>query len=365
VRTNEKSRGSIRRRGRDERPHPQWHATRRPTRLASSGQLMAPGAGLLLPRLDAVPLVQRFVADDRLAVMLAKSLLELDIAHPADWKRADCDPTSFIRMALERCITAHAGSAIRRRFILAASVSSTPSEWADHHEIKANQLFLVVEPPEATCGCVTFAPTLELLEGVHPQLPATFFELFIGALNRWIRVYDYRDAQDRAEILREWAAQEPDADGYEIPDVEGSIPAYMRLLSLSKGELAGLKENLQDQLAFDLVEAALALDGASAQAQRPEIDDETRQGLSDCNPPLPCLLALFAEADAVETCFEDEAQGMLEVTPEPNLIIPFEPGVTESVRAAFQVFGVACETLAAASRLVDLMPDNDKWVIGR
>ncbi len=56
---------------------------------------------------------------------------------------------------------------------------------------------------------------------------------------------------------------------------------------------------------------------------------------------------------------------MLEVTPEPNLIIPFDPGYGESVRSAVHLFGVACETLAAASGLVDLMPGNDKWVIAR
>jgi hypothetical protein len=65
----------------------------------------------------------------------------------------------------------------------------------------------------------------------------------------------------------------------------------------------------------------------------------------------------------VAACFDEDAQGMLEVTPEPNLIIPFDPTETESVREAFQVFGVACETIAAASRLIDLMPGNDKWVI--
>ena len=45
---------------------------------------MAQGGSLLLPRLAAAPLVHRFVADDRLAVMLAKSLVELDIAVPRD-----------------------------------------------------------------------------------------------------------------------------------------------------------------------------------------------------------------------------------------------------------------------------------------
>jgi hypothetical protein len=74
------------------------------------------------------------------------------------------------------------------------------------------------------------------------------------------------------------------------------------------------------------------------------------------------LLEVFAEADVVAVCFEDEADGILEVTPEPNLIIPLDPSDTESVRGAFLMFGVACETIAAASRLVHLMPGNDKWV---
>jgi hypothetical protein len=295
--------------------------------------------------------------------MLAKALVELDIAIPGDWNRADCDPTSFTRLTLERWIKAHGGSAIRRRFLLVASISDTPCEWADRDESKPNQLFLIVEPSEATCGCVTLGPTLDLLEKVHPQLPVTFFNLFVGALNRWTRIYDFRDAEERAEMLREWAAQEADADQYEIPDVQGSISACMRKAVLNEGELACLKAKINDPLTAKLVEAAINLDRLSAQAKRPEIDDDIGQQLSDCNPPLPCLLALFAEADAVVACFDEEAQGRLEVTPEPNLIIPFDPTSTENVRDAFQVFGVACETIAAASKVIDLMPGNDKWVI--
>jgi hypothetical protein len=330
--------------------------------MASSGQLMAQGAALL-PRLTGVSLIHRVVADDRLAVALAKSLVELDIAVSGDWKRAECDPTSFIRITLERRIKAHGGSAIRRRFLLVAAISDTPCEWAERDESKPFQLFLTVEPSEASCGCVTFGPTLELLEKVHPHLPVTFFNLFVGALNCWVRIYDFRDAEERAETLREWAAQEPDADQYEIPDVQGSIPASMRQIPLDERELAQLKDKISDPLAAKLVEAALALDRVSAQAKRTELGDDIGQQLSDCNPPLPCLLALFAEGDPVGAAFDEEAQGMLEVTPEPNLIIPFDPANTESVRDAFQVFGVACETIATASRLIDLMPGNDKWVI--
>ncbi len=326
---------------------------------------MAQGGALLIPRLDGVPLLHRVVADDHLAVTLAESLVELDIALPGDWKKVECDPTSFVRLTLERWIKSHGGAAISRRFVLAAAVSSTPSEWADPDETKPNRLFLIVEPPEPTCGCAVFGPTLELLEKVHSQLPATFFHLFVGALNRWTRVYDYRDAEDRAETMREWIAQEPAADQYELPDIAGSIPPCMRQPALEQAELAQLKGRIDDPLALRLLNAALELDRVSAQAARLELDDDVGEQLSDCNPPLPCLLALFNEGDAIAAQFDEEAQGMLEVTPEPNLIIPFDPGHGESVRAAFHVFGVACETLAVASRLVDLMPGNDKWVIAR
>ena len=191
----------IRRRSRRELSHLQSHATRRPARLAASGQLMAQGGSLLLPRLAAAPLVHRFVADDRLAVMLAKSLVELDIAMPGDWERADCDPTSFIRLTLERWIKAHGESAIRRRFLLVATISDTPCEWTERDQSRPNQLFLIIEPSEASCGCVTFGPTLQLLENVHPQLPATFFHLFVGALNRWLRVYDFCCRQQKSYFV--------------------------------------------------------------------------------------------------------------------------------------------------------------------
>ena len=59
------------------------------------------------------------------------------------------------------------------------------------------------------------------------------------------------------------------------------------------------------------------------------------------------------------------AQGMLEVEPEPNIIIPFDPTDSQSVRQAFHAFGVACQTIAAASKLIDLMPGNDQWIIAR
>src|ERR1035441_10375654 len=249
--------------------------------MASSGQLMAQGSGLVIPRLKAVPAIHRLVADDHLAVMLAKALLELDIAVPGDWEKAEHDPTSFIRLTLERWIHAHGGPAIRNRFLLSAVINNSPSDWAERDETKPNQLFLIVEPSEATCGCTTFGPTLRLLETIHPQLPATFFHLFVGALNLWLRVYDYRDAEERAETLREWAAQEPDADQYELPDVAGSIPPCLAQQVLNEGDLAHLMDKINNPLAIKLMNGVLALNHLSTQVGHPELDDNIREQLSE------------------------------------------------------------------------------------
>jgi len=326
---------------------------------------MAQGSGLVLPRFGTVPVVHRLVADDRLAVMLAKALLEVDIAVPGDWNKAERDPTSFIRLTLERWIHGHGGPAIRHRFLLSAGITNSPSDWAERDDTRPNRLFLIVEPSEATCGCATFGPTLQLLERIHPQLPATFFHLFVGALNRWLRVYDLRDAEERVDTLREWAAQEPDAGEYELPDVAGSVPPYMQQAVLENSELAHIKDRINDSTARKLVDAVIALDCVSRGVERPELDDDVREQLSDCNPPLPCLLAVFADGDAIAGCFDEEAQGMMEVEPEPNIIIPFDPTDTGSVQDAFHTFSVACQAIAAASHVIDLMPGNDQWIVSR
>ncbi len=54
---------------------------------------------------------------------------------------------------------------------------------------------------------------------------------------------------------------------------------------------------------------------------------------------------------------------MMEVTPEPSVIVPFNAHQPESVRQAFRTFGVICDTLAAASHVIDLMPGTERWVI--
>ena len=86
-------------------------------------------------------------------------------------------------------------------------------------------MFLVLEPE--TAGYVVLGPLLRRLEGEHDRLPATFLQLFTRSLDRWLRTYDYRDAQQHVEMLREWYEGDPDAEDVELPNVDAAIPAYV------------------------------------------------------------------------------------------------------------------------------------------
>jgi len=332
-------------------------------RLASAADLMATGDQLSIPRLEGMPPKYLYSADDSASVALARALVELDLAAPEDWEPAHRDPGMYVLKTIERWIASHGGAAIRRRFDLYATLGSDLDEYSDNHEENpdGSQLYLTVDPDR--CGFVVVGPTLELLEKAHPQLPATFYSLFTRALMGWVRIYDFNDAEDRVTMLKDWIKGEADGEQYEIPDVEGCIPACIKERVLSRRKLREVRAQLGQTQAGLLIDAVLDLADISGQAKRPELTEQMREELGDTNPPLPSLLAVFVEGDCVEGSFDEDGQTMMEVTPEPSVILPFNAHQPESVRQAFRTFGVMCSTLAAASRVIDLMPGSERWVI--
>jgi hypothetical protein len=252
------------------------------------------------------------------------------------------------------------GTTIRRRFNLRLTLSELVDEYAAAAEQNPDgeHLYFILHPDSA--AYVVAGPTLGLLEREHPRLPATFYHVFTVALKRWVRIYDHRDAEDRVEMLREWA--EGEEEQYETADVAGSVPASMKRKPPSLETLRRLGGQARSGEARALIAAALELHRTSEKVNRPELTDEIREQLADSNAPLPSVLVIFAEGDLVEGQFDEEAQSWMEASPEPNVVVPlnaFQPG---SVQSAFTTLAAVCETLEAACRLIDLMPGNEKWV---
>ncbi len=101
------------------------------------------------------------------------------------------------------------------------------------------------------------------------------------------------------------------------------------------------------------------MDRISRRSVRPNISETARELLADSGEPVPALLAVFERSDPIEGSFDEESQGMLELVPEPNLIMGFNGEAPDSVAVAFATLTTVCETLACASRLMALMPGNE------
>jgi len=315
---------------------------------------MAPGNCAILPRLDGVAVEHQLAAEDHRAILLARTLTELQIAEPSDWERS---PSRYLLSTLNRWIARHGAESIRGQFALDATISNTPDRYSSE-DVSPRRLYLTVDPDSA--GYIVIGPTLEMLKRIHRQLPVTFYHLLVGSVGRWMRPYDYRDALERVDMWHEWAEQEGNADEYELPDVERCIPAEMKEEPLKAGALRELITQMQDDGLRGLIEAALALDRVSQRMQRPDISEVTREARMDSNPPLPALLVSFKRGDPIAGCFDEEGQTLLEASPEPSFIAEIDPENAESVRHGFDALAVLCETMATASRLAALLPANNE-----
>jgi hypothetical protein len=324
--------------------------------------LIAPHCGVVLPRLGEIPVEHRFLADDQEAIALAETLVKSDIAVVEDWEKSGRDATKYLSLTLQRWVCNHGGSSIDRRFDLDITLSDRLVDYSNERGPEGT-LYLIVDP--AGAAFVLLNPALDLLAKIHPHLPATFFSHFVGSLNRWVRVYDYRDAEERVEMLREWYEGEENPEQYEVPNIEGCTPACLKERPLSLRGVKGLAQTIRNEGVLALIKGLVELCRVSKQAKRPDFTEDMREQLMDSNPPLPCLLAAFSSGDAVVGCFDDEGETAMETTPQPNLIIPLKLSDPISVQQGFRTLGVVCETLAAASQLIDLMPGNDEGVIAR
>jgi hypothetical protein len=315
------------------------------------------GSAAVLPRLDGVPTEYQIAAEDDRAILLAQAMTALGIAEPRDWGQAGRSALGYIVSTLKRWIASHGGDVIRRQFGMYASISGAPDPYAEE-DTQSNLLYLVVNPDSA--AYVVIGPMLELLAAIDARLPVSFYRLFVDAVRRWTRVYDFEDALDRLEVLREWVEGEESPEEYELPDVESCIPAAMEEEPLEAESVWRLAQETNGETVRQILTATLDLDRVSQKLRPAGVSEETREVFMDSNPPLPALLVSFKRHDAIAACFDEESQGMMEAEPEPNLIVEIDPGDPASVLQAFGLLGALCETMAAASRLAALLPGNNE-----
>ncbi len=230
-------------------------------------------------------------------------------------------------------------------------------------------LYLVGEYDAA--ASIPIGATLTYLEREDEFLPAAFYRIFVHNLWKWMRVYDYSDALEHAEMWIEDVDEDSEAESI-YPTVARNIPSCLQKYSKS-GErkarrfLQQIEASLRTPAARQLVRHLLEMDtqgqgcehawAGTLAEQIPAIGDFLNDADS-CGPG--CLISWY-EDDEVNACFDEEmrdlgANGSLE----PPIVVLIQldksaAGLDAEIKRVFDYAGAMLRSLASAARIVEII----------
>jgi hypothetical protein len=312
--------------------------------------------------------------DEGPAAVLGMSLLRLGICRPNDWSGSAVD---FVERGFKRfCSQNHVAAAkkvwvgdLRITDSLFELTEQERSQVEAEREGMTDHLYLVGDYEAA--ASIPIGATLARLDAEHADLPAAFYEVFTTNLYKWMRVYDYLDAQEHAETwMEDLSSDELEASVYRKVDMEipACIKSHSRTLKYRRARTLLQEIQPHTSMARELIRHLLEMDthgqgqehawpGQVSEKDVPGID----AWLMDAEYSRPGCLITWYENDAINACFDEEAQHMGENGPcQPNVALPIHldksvKELDEEVRRVFDHAGAMLRSLAAAAKIVELI----------
>ena len=274
--------------------------------------------------------------DEGPAAVLGMSLLRLGICRPNDWSGS---AVNFVERGFRRFCSQNRAADAKRVWVGDLRITDSLFELTEQerNQVEAGRdgmtdhLYLVGDYEAA--ASIPIGATLARLEAEPDLLPAAFYQVFTTNLHKWMRVYDYLDAQEHAEMwMEDLSDGELEASVYRKVDKE--IPACIKKRSktLKYRRARKLLQKIQPHtsVARELIQQLLEMDAhgqGHEHAWPGQISDQDVPGidawLTDAEYSRPGCLITWYENDAINACFDEEAQHMGENGPcQPNVAFP-------------------------------------------
>ena len=295
---------------------------------------LAPQYVQALPCLEGQPAAYSHEARDELLYEFCAALVRAGIGTPEIWSDCGGIAVKFAKSAITNRIGIPEGDLLARNieYYLQVSDVAAPEEPLEFSK-------LAVSISCGGCGYLKIGPALESLEGEAEGLGAAFYWTLVGSLYRVMRLYDYSDAEQYEERLKEYAeAEEEESRGqYEFPEVEKAMPDCIRKSlkdhpdqwRLNNRRMLKRHSNGRHRRWIEHVLTIARL------ARTPSCrQDPSEYGSYYDEAPLPSLLLVFEDHDAISACFDEESQSMLEGSSEPALCAVFSPANQEEFSKA-------------------------------
>jgi len=304
---------------------------------AAPVETLAPAFAVALPSLDGQPVTYSHEVNGEMLYVLCATLVRMELGTPALWTECGEGPLAFARRSIVDRIGADTIALLERNVEYHLEVTDVVG--ADSAGLSTGQLAVTIHC--SGCGYLKIGPALRALEAEEEGLGAAFYWTLIRSLYRVMRIYDHSDAQAYEENLIEYAQEDDPAnrDQYEFPEVEKALLECIRRSLKHESEhwrldyrrLLWRHRNGRYRNWIRHVEAIAKLARVNARSLEPSDYDGYYDG-----PPLPALLIVFEEHDAVAACFDEESQHMLEGSAEPAFCVVFTLGDAQQRSAAMR-----------------------------
>ncbi len=320
---------------------------------------LAPAFVQALPSLTSVPSEYNHEVNAELLYKLGSVLAKQGFGSPETWKKCDGNPIVFAQHSIMSAIRPERGDLLQRNVDYHLVVSDVVDPDGYGSTIGIGNLVVTIEC--GSSGYLKIGPALEALEQQAAGLGAAFYWTLVHVLYRMMRIYDLDDAMQYEERLIE-SANEDDEENrgqYEFPEVEKAIPECIRNTLKDKWQFEGCRMLLRAHKCGpyrNWIGRLRNLDRLSRLHLR-----QTREHLEGRyydGPPLPSLLLVFKEGDAITFCFDEEGQYMLEGSAEPALCVVFSPDNADQVKRAL---GVVERFIRFNTEVFELVEQIAEW----
>ena len=302
---------------------------------AAPVETLAPAFVQALPSLEGQTFTYTHEVNGEMLFELCAALVRMGLGSPELWIECAEDPLVFAQRSIMNRIGTTTIELLDRN--VEYHLEITDIVGPDNTGLNTGQLALSISC--TGCAYLKIGAALRALECEAEGLGAAFYWTLIGSLYRVMRIYDHTDAQAYEENLIEYAQEDDPANRghYEFPEVARALPECIRK-SLNHGSadwclqyrrLLSRRSGGKFQSWIRHLEAIAKL--SMIRTKAPQLDDF--DGYYD-GPPLPALLIVFEERDAISACFDEESQHMLEGSSEPSFCAIFSPDDAEQCSQA-------------------------------
>ena len=320
---------------------------------------LAPSFAVALPSLDRQPVTYSHEVNGEMLYEVCAALVCMGLGTADLYTECGEDPLVFARRSILNRIGTNTIELLERNVEYHLEVTDVVG--ADSAGLNRGQLAITIDC--SGCGYLRIGPALRALESEEQGLGAAFYWILTRSLYRVMRIYDHSDAQAYEENLIEYAREDDAAnrEQYEFPEVEKALPACVRCSlnhetehwHLDYRRLLRRHRNGRYRNWIGRVETIAKL----SRVRTRSFESVDYDGYYD-GPPLPALVIVFEEHDAIAACFDEESQHMLEGSTEPAFCAVVTLDNREQCSAAVR----AVERFVLVNReLCELIEEIQAW----